>query len=219
MLEGKKLALVHITVNAVAPLASYLRTAYPQVEVRNYLDGYLLEKINREGGITDASMERMVRMIATACQDGADAVLMTCTMFSRHQEPLSSLFSVPLLGPDSALWDTFSKLSGKKLILCTFTGTVETTKNVYLSHCRKNGMSEDVDILPVPEAFVLAQSGDMAGCNQKIRETLVNLDPEYDHIALAQVSMSEAAQNLTLKRAKVYTSPACVMEKIAQILA
>ena len=70
-----KIALVSVTLNAVNPMTNYFRKKDPDVEIRNYLDSYLLEKVKREGGINDACMRRMFDMLSTACGDGAYAAI------------------------------------------------------------------------------------------------------------------------------------------------
>ena len=62
-----KIALVSVTLNAVNPMTDYFRKKDPDVEIRNYLDSYLLEKVKKEGGINDACMRRMFDMLSTAC--------------------------------------------------------------------------------------------------------------------------------------------------------
>ena len=44
-----KIALVSVTLNAVNPMTNYFRKKDPDVEIRNYLDSYLLEKVKKDG--------------------------------------------------------------------------------------------------------------------------------------------------------------------------
>ena len=58
MSEGQKrtVALINTTLNAVGPMMNYLRKNEPLLKAVPYLDGYLLEKINKDGGVTDDTM-------------------------------------------------------------------------------------------------------------------------------------------------------------------
>lgn len=80
----KQIALVSVTLNAVNPMTEYLSSRDPELHLVNYLDSYLLEKVGNEGGINDSSVRRMFDMLSTACADGADGVILTCTIFSPY---------------------------------------------------------------------------------------------------------------------------------------
>lgn len=84
----KKIALLSITLNAVNPMTNYLLSK-PDITVVNYLDSYLSEKIKRDGAINDDSMGRLLQMLALACRDGADGIILTCTVFSPYVESVS----------------------------------------------------------------------------------------------------------------------------------
>jgi len=71
----KIIALVSVTLNAVNPMTQYLKQYAGDISVVNYLDSYLLDKVNRGGTITDESMGRMFQMLTRACVDGADGII------------------------------------------------------------------------------------------------------------------------------------------------
>ncbi len=202
-----KIALVSVTLNAVNPMTEYFRQRDPDTEIRNYLDSYLLEKVKREGGINDSSMRRMFDMLATACHDGADAVLLTCTVFSPYAEQFSRLLSKPVVCPDKAMLTEVAAQPGKTAILCTFTGTVETTRNLYYACCRSLGQEEAVDMIVLPEAYEAAAKGDFAKHDAVIREKAEALDAQYEKIVLAQISMAHVKKQIHTSHARIYTSP------------
>lgn len=202
-----KIAMVSVTLNAVNPMTAYFRKKDPQLEIRNYLDSYLLEKVKKEGGINDSSMRRMFDMLATACYDGADAVLLTCTIFSPYAEHFSRLLSKPVVCPDKAMLTEVAGLPGKTAILCTFTGTVDTTRNLYYSCRRSLGRSEEVDMVVLPEAYEAANKGDFATHDAVIKAKAEALDAQYDQIVLAQISMAHVKEQIETKHAKIYISP------------
>ena len=195
-----------------------LRKHAPDFKVVNYLDGFLMEKVRLEGGIRDSSMRRMVDLIGRAAEDGADGIIITCTVFTPYQPAFQKLFPVPVICADAAILDELSRQPGRTAIICTFEGTVDTTRNGYFAYRRKNGMPEEVDMYTVPDAFRAAQVGDMAECDRIVREKLLELDPQYEQIALAQISMIGAAEGLVLPHAKLYISPASAMEELLRRL-
>lgn len=202
-----KIALVSVTLNAVNPMTNYFRRRDPDVEIRNYLDSYLLEKVKKEGGINDGSMRRMFDMLSMACGDGADAVLLTCTIFSPYAEYFSSLLSKPVVCPDKAMLQEVAAQPGKTAILCTFTGTVDTTRSLYYSCRRSLGREENVDMIVLPEAYASAAKGDFATHDAVIKAKTEELDSKYGQIVLAQISMAHVKDQIRTCHAKVYTSP------------
>lgn len=215
----KTIALVSVTLNAVNPMTGYLKEHAADWSVVNYLDSYLLDKVNKEGKITDESMGRMFQMLTRACVDGADGIILTCTIFSPYVELFSGLLSVPIICPDGAMLDGVSKSPGKKAILCTFEGTVNITRNLYYSICDQNHTSRDVDMIVVPGAYEAAGRGDMDECNRLIRARVMELDQEYDQLVLAQISMAGAVEGFLPAHACIHTSPAsacrAILEKIS----
>lgn len=218
MEDKKTIALIHATINAVNPMNEYLRKYAPEYRIVNYLDGFLMDKIRAEGGIQDSSTQRMVDMIAKACQDGADGIIMTCTIFSAYEPMFNKIFSKPIICPDGAMHDSVAKLGGKTAIICTFEGTVETTRKQYFEYCRKNNQPEQVDMYTVPEAFEAIQAGNTARCNALVQQKVLELDSQYDQIILAQISMAGAAEGLETKHAHVFTSPSSALQEMKRLM-
>lgn len=217
MSEQKQIALVSATFNAVNPITDYIRKHFPYIKPVNYLDGYLMDKIQQEG-ITDEAKLRIMDLISRACGDGADGIILTCTIFSLYQPHFSGIFSKPIITPDGAMLDEVSKLSGRKAILCTFDGTVETTHKNYVKYCRMNNMPEDVDMYAVPDAFKAIQEGRIEESYAIIREKIRELDSLYDCIVLAQISMAGAAEGTKTSHAEIFTSPASAVGAIMRLV-
>lgn len=213
-----RIALVSVTLNAVNPMTRHFQEKKPEWQIRNYLDSYLLDKVKEEGGINDSSMKRMFDMLATACEDGADGVLLTCTIFSPYARLFSRLLSKPVICPDQAMLKQVAAKEGKTAILCTFTGTVETTRNLYYSCCRELGREETVDMVVLPEAYEAINRGDGETFDRIIREKIAELDGSYDQLVLAQISMARAAAGIKTSHATIYTSPDSACEALKEAI-
>lgn len=203
----KHIALVSVTLNAVNPMTDYFREKEPEIKIDNYLDSHLLEKVRDEGGINDAAMKRMFHMLSTACEDGAEGVLLTCTVFSPYADYFSRLLSRPIICPDRAMLEAVAQRAGRAAIICTFPGTVDTTRAMYIGCCKRAGTDETVDMIILEDAYLAAGKGDFAVHDKIIQEKAKQLDGQYDHIVFAQISMARAAKGLKLQHAQVYTSP------------
>lgn len=217
-MKKMNLALVSITVNAVGPMMDYIGQNASDCKATNYLDGYLMEKVRTEGGINDDSMGRMLQMITKACIDGADGIIITCTVFSKYQPAFSELFTVPIVSADTAMLTETASQDGKTAIIYSFPGTYDTTLNSYKAACKKLGRSDEVDMVLAEGAFDAAQSGNLAESDRIVREKILELDEKYDNIALAQISLAGAANGITLRHAKIFSSPSCAVNQIRKEL-
>lgn len=214
----KRIALVSVTLNAVNPMTEYL-SGLEDVHVVNYLDSYILEKVRREGKVTDDCMHRMVSMIAHACEDGADGIIITCTIFSAYVEYFRKMFSVPIIGADTAMMELVGKKGGRTAMLCTFDGTEKPSADLLKSCFEKYGSSYELETFVLNEAYEAAQKMQIGRHNELIREKILELEEQFDNIVLAQISMSGAAIGLETNHAKVYTSPSAAYETLKKELA
>lgn len=207
----KRIALVSVTLNAVNPMTEYL-SQLPDIHVVNYLDSYILEKVRREGKVTDACMRRMMNMIAHACEDGADGIIITCTIFSAYVEYFQKMFSVPIIGADTAMMELVGKQGGKTAMICTFGGTEKPSSDLLRSCFEKYDSTYSLDTYVLDEAYEAAQQMRIKEHDDLIRKKIFELDESYENIVLAQISMSGAAVGIELRHAKVYTSPSVAYE-------
>ncbi len=212
------IALASVTLNAVNPMTDFLRERDPSLKVRNYLDSYLLEKVGKEDGVNDASVKRMFDLVATAADDGADAILITCTIFSPYAEVFSKVLSKPVVSPDQAMLDAVAAKNGKTAIICTFIGTVEITRKMYQSRCRAAGVPDDVDLYVADGALDALNEGDWDTFHERIRKKVRELDAEYDNIVLAQISMAGAARGMELQHAALFCSPESAYQTVRSLL-
>ena len=208
----KQVAFINITLNAVGPMQNCLR-AFPEIRPVQYLDGSISGKV-AAGGITDECMGRMLSMIANACADHADGIVLTCTMFSPYVPYFNKLFSVPVVAADVAMMQQAAAVKGKKALLCTFASTKETSTALLRRCCDEAENEGIIDTFVLQDAFDRAAAGDIAGHNALIAEKLRELDGEYDQIVLAQMSMADAVPDPSIYRAQVFTSPRSACETI-----
>ena len=196
----KKIALVNITPNCIGPMMD-CTSEYTDIKPIQYLDSTILDEIRKEDRITDRCMGRMLSMIAKACVDGAEGIILTCTMFSKYVELFRKLFSVPIVGADVAMMEDAGKSGGKTAILCTFEGTREVSAKLLKKYCQASGKPYTIDTYVLQEAYDEAQAGNMEKHDERIREKIRELDLQYDKIVLAQMSMAGAVKGLKLEQA------------------
>jgi hypothetical protein len=82
-------ALIHATPAAIGPARMAFSERFPRATVWNLLDDLLISQAQSAGGLTPALRGRMERLIEHAVAGGADAVLLTCSMYGPAGWPCS----------------------------------------------------------------------------------------------------------------------------------
>lgn len=208
----KQIALVGVTINSIPPMMRVLEGK--EVKVVHYLDSYILEKNRKVGRMTDDCMCRMVNMVAHACEDGADGVIITCTIFSKYASYFGEMFSAPIVAADRAMMEQAGKAGGRIALLCTFEGTRESSCQLLKYYCELGGKPYEIVPFVLKEAYEEAQKSNLESHNQMIREKILEIEVNYDQIVLAQMSMADSAAGLETRRARVLTSPAAAYETV-----
>lgn len=213
----KKIAFISITMSTVEPLSNGIRR-FPQIRPVHYIDAGISERIASDGRISDGCMERMISMIAHACQDGADGIVLTCTMFSAFVSDFRKLFSVPIVAADVAMMEQAAESDGKKALICTFDRTKEPSAKLLEDCCKASGVKYVIESYLLIDAYKEAQKGNMEEHNRIICKKIEELRNQYDQIVLAQMSMADAPALLSENSAKIYTSPTAACERILKII-
>ena len=210
-----QLGLVGVTINAIDPMMRVL-AEHDEVKGINYLDSYILEKNRKEGRVTDDCMRRMVNMVAHACEDGAQGVIITCTIFSKYVEYFREMFSVPIVAADSAMMEQAGRQGGRIALLCTFEGTKKISTDQLRLYCEMGDKPFEIETFVLKDAYEEAQKGNLARQDEIIRAHILDMEKDYDQVVLAQMSMANAALGLETKRARVRTSPAAAYETVME---
>jgi hypothetical protein len=202
----KNVGMISVTLNAVIPMVKALREE-PSLEIKNYLDEGLQALVQKEGKITDNSIARMAALLYNAIDDGAEAILLTCTVFTPYLERLQSLFSVPLVSADGAMLEQAAQINKKTAILCTFPATTESSAAVFSAASSRLGFNSKADVFLLEDAAQAIKTGDTGRHDRIIADKALQLGGEYEAIVLAQISMSTAADLLRDVSFTVLTSP------------
>ena len=114
------------------------------VKAVHYLDTYILEKHRKEGGMTDDCMRRMVNMVSHACEDGAEGIIIACTIFSQYVGCFRKMFSAPIVAADAAMMERAGNMGGRIALLCTFEGTREISYRQLEACCQARGKAYEI---------------------------------------------------------------------------
>lgn len=209
----KTIAVVSGSLHAANAVTGFIRKDMSDYKVVNYLDGFMLKRYGKEGHVTDRVMQRVLKLIETACNDGADIVLLTCTVFSAYQSVFSTLFRAPVFCAQNAMLEALSRSKGKKAILCNQDEATEAIATMYKGICRQNNLPANADIITLPDPYADDAEISVQRWTQMVLEKLKEMDGKYDTIGLAQSPMVELSKNINMKYSKLLTNE-CVLELI-----
>ena len=79
-------AVIHATWTASPPIVDAFEREYPEARLWQLLDDRLMADAIEEGTVTPELRDRLRRLVGHATAGGADAILLTCSMYAGHAE-------------------------------------------------------------------------------------------------------------------------------------
>ncbi|MFG1689652.1 aspartate/glutamate racemase family protein [Nonomuraea sp. NPDC049269] len=111
-------AVVNATPASMRPATDGLGQGFPEAAAWHLMDDRLVTEADAAGGMTPALTRRMLALIDYAVRGGADAVLLSCSMYGPAAELARRLHNVPVTGSDEAMFaDVAQRRPGKVLML------------------------------------------------------------------------------------------------------
>lgn len=108
-------ALVHATLASIAPAIAAFEDVYPTARRRNLLDDTLISDAEEADGVTPPLWQRMRGVIGYAVDSGADAVLLSCSMYGPVADEVGREQRIPVLASDRALFDETARLAPSRV--------------------------------------------------------------------------------------------------------
>lgn len=195
MTTPPKIALISAVTAAIGPARSALDELYPEAEVWNILDDRLLSDADDRGGLDDALRARMVRLIDHALAEGADGVLLTCSLYGPVATDIRR--DAPVLAPDEA---AFLEIAGagyrSVLVVASFEGAKSDSIARLEEALRKAGSATVVTGIAVPAALAATKAQDPQSLLSALSDACRPLATQVDAVFLAQYSLAPAAHGL-----------------------
>ncbi|MCK2244464.1 MULTISPECIES: aspartate/glutamate racemase family protein [unclassified Crossiella] len=177
-----RVALISATPAAIGPATAALGERFPAADLWNLLDDKLLA--DARNGVTPELAERMRRLIAYAVHGGADAVLLTCSLYG--QLARTSTASVPVLAPDDAAFDdVLARAPRRVLVLASIAAALHDS----VTRLRDRAPRLQVVGVHAPEAF--AATGDTKALTDILLRACQQ-ESTVDSVLLAQYSLAPA---------------------------
>ena len=184
-----RIALIHALRDSVAPAMEAMARGWPQARIVNILDDSLSADLARDGRLTEAMTARFVQLARYAVDQGADALLFTCSAFGPAIEAARAGVKVPVLKPNESAFAAALAAGPRVGLLVTFVGSLPPLQAEL--HAMADGRALQVHARLVPGALAALQAGDAAAHDAAIAAEANGL-PACDAIVLGQFSMARA---------------------------
>ena len=100
-----RIALIHATPLAMAPIQHAFERLWPQAQCMNLLDDSLSRDLARTGSLTPAMVQRFVDLAHYVQGTGCAGVLFTCSAFGPAIEAAAQATGLPTLKPNEAMFE------------------------------------------------------------------------------------------------------------------
>ena len=207
-----RITLVHALKHSIVPIESSFAKLWPEARLMNLMDDSLSADLARDGRLTDAMTGRFLSLGRYVADNGADAILFTCSAFGPCIEAVARAHApMPVLKPNEAMIEQAAARGRRIGLLATFAPTLASMPAEF---------PQPLEIMPKLAAGALAalDRGDRAEHDRLVAEASRELHG-CDLIALAQYSMAPAAAQVAEASGRpVLTTPDSAVLKLRQLL-
>lgn len=185
-------AIVHATPAAMAPARAAFAERFPQAQLWNLLDDRLIVEAEAAGGLTPALRHRMRTLIGHAVDGGADAVLLSCSMYGPVAVEAAAGYPVPVLASDQALFESVAEHVEGGVRRVAVLGPIRAGVDDTVARLRDRLGSGDAVVTGTVVDGVHAAAGDPRRLEQPVVEAARRVQRDADVIVLGQFSISPA---------------------------
>ncbi|QHC71731.1 aspartate/glutamate racemase family protein [Rathayibacter sp. VKM Ac-2801] len=220
VVDGPLVALISAVPTAIPPAERAFAAEFPAAHVWNLLDDRLLPEADLAGGLTPALHERMKRLIQHAEAEGADGILLSCSVYGAVAQAMAAESSIPILAPDDAAFA--AAVNGgydTVLVVSNAPGPLADSEERLIETAVRGGVLLDVVGVVAPRAAAAAASGDVEALVDAVHRAVLVAAVSPDAILLGQYSLAPAAERLSdLTGLPVLAGPQRAVSELRQIL-
>ena len=219
MTYSPKIYLVHAVDVAMPPIVDSFRANWPEARVVNLLEDALMADLAIDGELTDAMVERFVRIGQYCVKASADAILFTCSAFGPAIDECRRQLSIPVLKPNEAMYEQLVARNGAVSLLATFQPSLPSMLAEIAACAKVKGAQITVRPHLVDGALAALQDNRPDDHHRLIAEAAA-MQKACDVIALAQFSMAPAKAFVAARTATpILTTPDSAVAKLKAMLA
>jgi Asp/Glu/hydantoin racemase len=220
-----RILLIHALFESLSPIWKAFEAQWPEARLVNLLDDSLSADLARDGGLTDAMIERFLLLGrygtgAAGNVPKAQALLFTCSAFGTAIDRVKAALPIPVLKPNEAAFEAAVESGSTIGLLVTFAAALPPLEAELQAMAQTRGKAMHVVGRVVDGALAALKSGDAERHNALIAEAATAM-PALDALVLGQFSMAQAAPSVTrrLPGRRVITTPDSAVKKLKGLLA
>jgi Asp/Glu/hydantoin racemase len=213
-----KLAFIHTSHVLIPTFSAAARKILPEVEVFHITDESLIRNTIAAQHLTHTTIRRLVAMIGSAHEGGADAVMVTCSSIGPGVKVAREVYDFPVLRVDEPMAERAVETGERIGVAATLSTTLEPTIRLIEETASSRGRT--IEILPClcRGAFEAVIAGDTAKHDSMVAEALASLREQADVIVLAQASMARVLEKLPPGATPILSSPELAVSHVRQML-
>ena len=217
-----KIALIHATRLAIAPIEKTFQDYWPEANTFNLLDEGLLKDID---SLSSQQMNQRFQSLASyATGTGCDAILFSCSVFSDSIDSVKKIFDLPVYKPNEAMLDAIYELAREKkdlktVVMGTSQLSVDSLSSEIGEWSKTNHASIQIDKLFIDQAFELLGKGQLDLHDALIIDA-VKKNQYADLIVFTQFSMASAyQQSQEVSSAPIFSAPIIAVQTLQSRIA
>ncbi len=183
------------------------------------LDESLIRNTIADGSLSKQTIRRMMGMIESAHQGGADAVMVTCSSIGEGVPIARQQFDFPVIRVDEALAEAAVQSGTRIGVAATLRTTLEPTVALLRHTAERAGRNVEIVSDLSDGAFECLIAGDAPRHDRMLTASLTELRKKVDVVVLAQASMARIAAQFTDPGPKLLSSPELAIRRVREMYA
>ena len=210
-----RIALIHAVTVAIDPVHEAFTRLWQEANCSNLLEDSLSPDRERDGLLTPEMSARIGALADYAMSTGAHGILFTCSAFGEAIEAAAARLPIPVLKPNSAMFEAALERGERLGMLATFPPAAEGMEREFEQLTRSQGASNArLKTICVADALRALKAGDAETHNRLLSDAASQLTG-CDAVMLAHFSTARAERDVSSKLdCPVLTSPAAAVRKL-----
>lgn len=213
--SSPRIATINAVTASIDPARRAILEVLPDADVWTLLDDRLLQDAEAAGGLTPALAARMQRLITHAQTQGAEAILLTCSLYGPVAESFPDL-GMPVVSADGPAFDAVAEL--RESTVAVVSGQpAPLADSVARTAARAAELGSQVTLRPVLAQDAVARAdGDETRLASLIVDAIRSQVDSVDAVFLAQYSLSPAGPKVAeLLSVPVLSGPTWAAKRVA----
>lgn len=202
-----RIGLIHAVVPAIGSVEAAFDAIWPEAEPASLYDQSLYLDLAPDRSLTPVIHQRIGALIQYCVHGGADAVLVTGSLFGPAVRQARATHSIPILTSFEAMIGEALALGDHFNLLATSAGTNSLLQAELMDAGQAAGKTLRLADTFVPDAMDMVQRGDQAGHDRLVLEAAGKLG-ECDAILLGQFSMAPVRPRIEDRTGRPTLDPA-----------